>query len=195
MTRESYLSEPAMVLLITINSIISLLAICGNAFVVGAFLVSPKVRTRSNFFLCSLAAADLLAGIVCIPMWNFVLYTEATEGVRDNEVYMAYQSSLDPLFGVASIMNLLAVSLVRLWMVKQPLQFDAMKKRCKYPGSLGASVLLSTATATLVCVVCECIHSAVIHRRVPSVLRGQSRAHNYKSEDPCIGVVVRRFHI
>ena len=64
--------------LLFFNSVIAFFGTFGNILVIAAFFVSKVVRsTKHNYFLLSLAVADLLACLVCIPMWNFVLHTES----------------------------------------------------------------------------------------------------------------------
>ena len=55
-------------LLGTVNSVQALIATVGNLAVFVIFMKNPRLRTRSNYCLMSLAATDLLVGIVLEPL-------------------------------------------------------------------------------------------------------------------------------
>lgn len=52
---------------IVIECMLAITAVIGNAFVIFAFHREPKLRRRTNFYVISLAIADLLVGLLGIP--------------------------------------------------------------------------------------------------------------------------------
>ena len=52
-----------------INAPLMLISIIGNALVLAAILRTPSLRSPSTIFLCSLAASDLLVGLVLQPLY------------------------------------------------------------------------------------------------------------------------------
>ena len=55
--------------------IIILMALFGNVLVVIAFAVFQKVRNMTNYFIVSLAVADILVAAVSMPVWVAYLLT------------------------------------------------------------------------------------------------------------------------
>lgn len=53
---------------VTFYVIIGLLGITGNSLVIIAILALPRTRNITNLFLLSLASADLLLVLVCVPI-------------------------------------------------------------------------------------------------------------------------------
>ena len=55
--------------------IIIIMALFGNGLVVIAFAVFQKLRTMTNYFIVSLAVADVLVATVSMPVWFAYLVT------------------------------------------------------------------------------------------------------------------------
>lgn len=55
--------------------IIILMALFGNVLVVIAFAVFQKLRNMTNYFIVSLAVADILVAAVSMPVWSAYLLT------------------------------------------------------------------------------------------------------------------------
>ena len=60
-------TEPRKILLLAILIFIDILVIVGNTLVVAAVTSSHKLRSVTNFFIVSLAVADLLVGLAVLP--------------------------------------------------------------------------------------------------------------------------------
>lgn len=61
------LKDPSVILTVICLVIINLTVIAGNILVILAVSVSHKLRTVTNFFIVSLAVADLLLGLTVVP--------------------------------------------------------------------------------------------------------------------------------
>ncbi|RMX47509.1 hypothetical protein pdam_00002129 [Pocillopora damicornis] len=81
----------------------------GNALVILAFKRNMKIRTVTNYFVVSLAVADILVALVSMPIWAAYLMS----GVLLKEVFLKVWTFMDILCGVASIINLTAISIER----------------------------------------------------------------------------------
>ncbi|XP_061454361.1 5-hydroxytryptamine receptor 2C isoform X2 [Rhineura floridana] len=98
---------PALLILIII-----LLTIGGNILVIMAVSLEKKLQNATNYFLMSLAVADMLVGILVMPVSLItVLY--------------------DVLFSTASIMHLCAISLDRYVAIRNPIEHSRFNSRTK----------------------------------------------------------------
>ncbi|XP_064015733.1 5-hydroxytryptamine receptor 2C isoform X2 [Pogoniulus pusillus] len=98
---------PALLILVVI-----LLTIGGNILVIMAVSLEKKLQNATNFFLMSLAVADMLVGILVMPVSLItVLY--------------------DVLFSTASIMHLCAISLDRYVAIRNPIEHSRFNSRTK----------------------------------------------------------------
>lgn len=52
---------------ITIDSIIGIISVLGNGFILCVFAKEERLRRKRNFYLMSLALADFLLGLIGIP--------------------------------------------------------------------------------------------------------------------------------
>lgn len=60
-------TKPASLISLAILIFIDILVIVGNCLVIAAVFCSHKLRSVTNFFIVSLAVADLLVGIAVLP--------------------------------------------------------------------------------------------------------------------------------
>lgn len=51
-------------ILIILVSLMTLMTVTGNSLVIIAFIVEPRLRTYSNYFILNLSIADLLIGLI-----------------------------------------------------------------------------------------------------------------------------------
>ncbi|KAK3706143.1 hypothetical protein QZH41_001668 [Actinostola sp. cb2023] len=97
--------------------IIAVFAIFGNALVVGSFIRHRHLRTYTNYFVASLAVADILVGLVSIPMWM----TSLLGSPKDPSFYVVY-TLLDIFSGTTSIIHLMVISLERFYAISFPVR-------------------------------------------------------------------------
>uniref|UniRef100_A0A669C897 5-hydroxytryptamine receptor 2B n=1 Tax=Oreochromis niloticus TaxID=8128 RepID=A0A669C897_ORENI len=101
----------------------------GNILVILAVSLEKKLQNATNYFLMSLAVADLLVGLLVMPIALVtVLYNS---GWPLPEFLCPIWLFLDVLFSTASIMHLCAISLDRYIAIKKPIQHSQYKSRAK----------------------------------------------------------------
>ncbi|XP_030210230.1 melanopsin-B isoform X1 [Gadus morhua] len=99
--------------------IIGVVGVTGNALVMYAFLCNKKLRTPPNYFIMNLAVSDFLMAITQSPIF-FInsLFKEWIFGETGCKMY----AFCGALFGITSMINLLAISLDRYIVITKPLQ-------------------------------------------------------------------------
>ncbi|KAM9841668.1 opsin 4xa [Aulostomus maculatus] len=99
--------------------VIGTLGVSGNALVMYAFFCNKKLRTPPNFFIMNLAVSDFLMAATQSPIF-FVnsLYKRWIFGETGCKMY----AFCGALFGIASMINLLAISVDRYIVITKPLQ-------------------------------------------------------------------------
>ena len=97
--------------------LIAFLAVFGNGLVVGSFIRHSRLRTITNYFVVSLAVADILVGLTSIPIWiSMLLFSSGGKTLA-----MVY-NVLDLFAGCCSILHLVAISLERFFAVVYPIR-------------------------------------------------------------------------
>ena len=93
-----------------LNSPLMLISIIGNALVLAAILRTPSLRSPSTIFLCSLAASDLLVGLVAQPVYvaNELSPKESLKIVKNLLMFALCGVSLGTILSV-SVDRLLAL--------------------------------------------------------------------------------------
>uniref|UniRef100_A0A8C5E152 Melanopsin-B-like n=1 Tax=Gouania willdenowi TaxID=441366 RepID=A0A8C5E152_GOUWI len=99
--------------------VIGTVGVTGNALVMYAFFSNKKLRTPPNFFIMNLAVSDFLMAITQSPIF-FVnsLYKGWIFGETGCKIY----AFCGALFGITSMINLLAISIDRYIVITKPLQ-------------------------------------------------------------------------
>lgn len=131
--------------LITVNSFASSLGTFANVLVCVAVFKNSRLQTLTNYFLLSLALADLLVTGITQPLFvvRNVSFTLQEYDSCDSPTSIAYK--LSAYFScMASILNLTAVSIDRLISLKYPLQ-----KKTILPKRRGFFVIAATWTLAL----------------------------------------------
>ncbi|XP_056135174.1 melanopsin-A-like [Lampris incognitus] len=99
--------------------VIGTLGISGNALVMFAFFSNKKLRNLPNYFIMNLAVSDFLMAFTQSPIF-FVncLYKGWVFGEMGCKMY----AFCGALFGITSMINLLAISIDRYLVITKPLQ-------------------------------------------------------------------------
>ncbi|XP_026540138.1 5-hydroxytryptamine receptor 2C isoform X1 [Notechis scutatus] len=115
---------PALLILVII-----VLTIGGNILVIMAVSLEKKLQNATNYFLMSLAVADMLVGILVMPVSLVtILYDYAWPLPKQ---LCPIWISLDVLFSTASIMHLCAISLDRYVAIRNPIEHSRFNSRTK----------------------------------------------------------------
>lgn len=103
-------------------AVLIVFTIFGNLLVCAAFYLCRDLRNVTNYFVVSLAVADLLVGFVCMPFWFIFLIKQWPDPVQDVELYTLW-ICLDIVSGTSSIMNLVAISVDRFYAITSPFNY------------------------------------------------------------------------
>lgn len=99
--------------------LVALVAIIGNAMVIYVFRHERKLRRRTNYYIVSLAIADLFVGLLGIP---FAIL--AAVGLPTNLHACLFTISLLVVLCTISIFCLVAVSVDRYWAILHPMAYS-----------------------------------------------------------------------
>lgn len=96
--------DPLNLLALTMLVILMVVVIIGNLLVIGAVLCTSKLRSVTNFFIVSLAVADLLVGVAVLPFSSIrEVYKVSRKCIMD--VFNRTRRKLMPLTTGAKIAN------------------------------------------------------------------------------------------
>lgn len=99
---------------------IFIMTLSGNTLVILAFKTYRKLRTKTNYFVISLAIADILVALASMPIWGaYILHGPTWQP----ETLTRFWTSVDILCGVASIINLASISIERCLCITRPLTY------------------------------------------------------------------------
>ncbi|TNM89680.1 hypothetical protein fugu_003914 [Takifugu bimaculatus] len=99
--------------------VIGVLGMTGNVLVIFAFYSNKKLRSLPNYFIVNLAVSDFLMASTQSPIFFInCLYKEWVFGEMGCKMY----AFCGALFGIASMINLLAISIDRYLVITKPLQ-------------------------------------------------------------------------
>ncbi|XP_045146355.1 D(4) dopamine receptor [Echinops telfairi] len=117
--------------------------LAGNSLVCVSVASERALQTPTNYFIVSLAAADLLLAVLVLPLF---VYSEVQGGVwRLSSALCDVLMAMDVMLCTASIFNLCAISVDRFVAVVLPLRYNRRSRRQLL--LIGATWLLSAAVA------------------------------------------------
>ncbi|CAL4080326.1 unnamed protein product, partial [Meganyctiphanes norvegica] len=125
-----------VVLIAVFATCLAIATLMGNLMVMISFKIDKQLQTISNYFLFSLAIADITIGVISMPL--FTLYTLMGYwplGAIMCDTWLA----LDYLASNASVLNLLIISFDRYFSVTRPLTYRAKRTTKR------AAVMISSA--------------------------------------------------
>nr|ANO39036.1 GCR066 [Schmidtea mediterranea] len=124
--------------------LIPLFTLLGNSLVVLSIIKERNLRTTTNYFILSLAIADISLAILVMPIciWIEINNGKWNYGITFCDIFIVS----DVTFCTASIFNLASISIDRYYAVTQPLKYSRHSHRRIYITIL-LSWLISFVTA------------------------------------------------
>ncbi|CAF0954175.1 unnamed protein product [Rotaria magnacalcarata] len=106
-------------------STMAFLTVSGNSLVIIAFICEPTIRTYSNYFILNLSIADLLIGLICIPLYaHKIIFGEWYLGYFLCKLWLVF----DYVVGSASTLCIVVISYDRYQMVSKGLNYISKTK-------------------------------------------------------------------
>uniref|UniRef100_A0A914H4X5 G-protein coupled receptors family 1 profile domain-containing protein n=1 Tax=Globodera rostochiensis TaxID=31243 RepID=A0A914H4X5_GLORO len=136
----------ADILIAFILILLILATVLGNVLVVLSVFLYKRMRTFTNFLLTSLATADLLVGLLIMPLALFDLLHNHNWPL--GKALCRIWATFDVLLCTASILNLCIISLDRYMAITSPLRYPRTRSRWMACALLSFVPLLATADAS-----------------------------------------------
>ncbi|XP_062268284.1 5-hydroxytryptamine receptor 4 [Platichthys flesus] len=141
--QQEFLSSLETIVLAIFLSIVIIMTVFGNLLVMVALCKDRHLRRKkTNYFIVSLAFADLLVALVVMP---FAAIELTTGEWRYGEIFCLVRTSLDVLLTTASILHLCCIALDRYYAICcQPLVYRHKMTPVRVAVMLGLCWLIPT---------------------------------------------------
>lgn len=126
--------------------VLPVMTIFGNSLIVLSIYKERSLRNATNFFIVSLACADILVGILVMPL---AVYVEIEGGVWSlgNLLCDAWIAA-DVMVCTASILHLMAISIDRYYAVTKPIEYRKQTTLKRVYITIGLAWFISAAIAS-----------------------------------------------
>lgn len=124
---------------IVLELLIALLAVAGNVLVCWAVFLNSNLQSITNFFVVSLAVADIAVGLLAIPFAITI-----STGFCANFFGCLFIACFVLVLTQNSIFSLLAIAVDRYIAIKNPLRYNSLVTGSRAKGIIGLCWVLST---------------------------------------------------
>lgn len=129
-----------VVLISVLTGVVALVTIIGNILVIVAFKVNKQLKTVNNYFLLSLACADLIIGVISMNLFTtYIIMNRWALGNLACDLWL----SIDYVASNASVMNLLVISFDRYFSITRPLTYRAKRTTKRAAMMIGLAWVIS----------------------------------------------------
>lgn len=122
-THYETLQKPQVIVILVILGVINFAVIGGNLLVIASVFISTKLRTVTNFFIVSLAVADLCLGLVVLP---YSISLEVLKIWIFGDIWCQIWLAVDVWMCTSSILNLCAISVDRYLAITRPVHYRSL---------------------------------------------------------------------
>ncbi|XP_051007432.1 muscarinic acetylcholine receptor M3 [Acomys russatus] len=129
-----------VVFIALLTGFLALVTIIGNILVIVAFKVNKQLKTVNNYFLLSLACADLIIGVISMNLFTtYIIMNRWALGNLACDLWL----SIDYVASNASVMNLLVISFDRYFSITRPLTYRAKRTTKRAGVMIGLAWVIS----------------------------------------------------
>lgn len=143
---EPLLPEGGAVWILPLLVAITSVTVIGNVLVIASIFGFSNLRQPPNFLLASLAFADLLMGVIFLPLkvvydymgwWPF------------GKLSCLLWSGSTKIAGVSAVYSMCSIALDRYWAVQRPLDYEQERTPLRMCVMIAVSWILGTASASI----------------------------------------------
>lgn len=121
-----------LILWCVVYLILATFAICGNVLIILVFSKKRNLRTRTNYFVIGLALGDILVGTATIPLYVTLLILLFNQDFKAATLVQTIFSPMDILSGMLSILQLMTISVERVYAIAFPLRHRTTSARINF---------------------------------------------------------------